>query len=201
MDKIKFLQINTARSFNSITAVSALIQNKSIDIACIQEPYTKFNKVQGFPIRYNVFFRSTTTNPRQRSCIVLRPNKSLSHIFHFNLSTPDIAVLEIRNNKKRTILVSVYIPPTENIDQYLHLIQNILNKFPKEAIIITGDFNGHSALWGGLVTDGRGNKIEDFIFMNSLQLMNSPDDFPTFMSNYNDGVRESWIDLTCVKKS
>ncbi|GBN96370.1 hypothetical protein AVEN_222283-1 [Araneus ventricosus] len=78
-----------------------------------------------------------------------------------------------------------------NLDDDLVALQTVLLNNLQRKIIIFGDFNAKSPIWGKRGSDRRGQKLTDFINHNDLFVINKSDSLPTF--NSPQGV--SWIDL------
>jgi len=70
---------------------------------------------------------------------------------------------------KAVTLCSIYIPPRSEIcDREL---DDLLNQLPSPVLLL-GDFNAHSVVWGGQGTDDRGQKLEDFVARQDLCILN-----------------------------
>ncbi|GBM65620.1 hypothetical protein AVEN_164726-1 [Araneus ventricosus] len=62
-------------------------------------------------------------------------------------------------------------------------------------IVILGDFNAKSSIWGSRNTDKRGNIVHDLINQFDLVVINDRDSLPSF----NGPCGISWIDIMMVK--
>ena len=77
-----------------------------------------------------------------------------------------------------------------------HLFYNyLMEKVGKSNIIISGDFNSHSTMWGSENTNSRDAMVEDFILHNNLQLLNTGEEYTFFTSR-----AKSIIDLTLASQ-
>ena len=88
-------------------------------------------------------------------------------------------------------LCSIYLPPKSTWDQ--SDLTNLVSQLPKP-IVLLGDFNAHSTLWGCVSTNPKGLEITDFSLNCNLCLMNNK------CSTHVDpatGMRSS-LDLTFV---
>ncbi|GBM17932.1 hypothetical protein AVEN_111084-1 [Araneus ventricosus] len=65
---------------------------------------------------------------------------------------------------------AVYLPPHDVISQ--QDLDTLVDQLPTPFILF-GDFNGHSTLWGSVVTNSRGRQIEQLISNNCLCLLNN----------------------------
>ncbi|KFM60477.1 hypothetical protein X975_02635, partial [Stegodyphus mimosarum] len=81
------------------------------------------------------------------------------------------------------------------MDGTLAMLENLMQTMETDNLIITGDFNAKSRVWGSPITDPRGSKIQDFVTAHDMCIINDSDSPPTFT-----GSREnSWIDLTILR--
>ena len=90
------------------------------------------------------------------------------------------------NNKTPITLLSVYIPPAQNI-KLSHLNQLLVSN----NLILAGDFNAKHTLWGSPANDFRGRTIEIFLSVNNLVCLNNGEGTRI---NYNGTL--SHLDLT-----
>ncbi|GBN99949.1 hypothetical protein AVEN_267365-1 [Araneus ventricosus] len=65
---------------------------------------------------------------------------------------------------------SIYLPPHDDIRQ--QDLDTLVDQLPTPFVLLC-DFNGHSALWGSVVTNSRGRYIERFISNICLCLLNN----------------------------
>jgi len=66
-------------------------------------------------------------------------------------------------------------------------------------LLILGDSNGHSHLWGPAAPNSVGHKLEDLIHAHGLTVLNCPDSSPTYTSH--NGSAKSWIDISLASSS
>ena len=67
-------------------------------------------------------------------------------------------------------ICSLYLPPSLPID--LKELDDLLTQLPTPVLLL-GDFNAHSTLWGCNALDSKGKQIEDFVHNNNLCLLNT----------------------------
>lgn len=94
------------------------------------------------------------------------------------------------------ILVCCYISPNvnhETFESFLNDLNRIVDVRDKEIIII-GDFNAWSTVWGSRKTDKRGEAILDWVMSRNFTILN--DGSPTFMTTKT----ESCLDLTICSR-
>ncbi|GBN11689.1 Putative protein in type-1 retrotransposable element R1DM [Araneus ventricosus] len=92
---------------------------------------------------------------------------------------------------KSVLVVSVYSPPKEDFRTTLSELDNCLT-LPHDRIIICGDFNAKSPVWGGQEEDERGRQLLEFILARSLVVLNDDGSLPIFDGHQGN----SWIDVS-----
>lgn len=164
----------------------------------IADPSSHFNWQQFLPTKSN-----DEGNYLVRSLIWT--NKSL-HARQIPIPLPDLTAVKVKLEKQTILAVSVYIPPKESGDILKELISLIrtaiksvsLSPQREVELIIAGDFNRHSLLWGGSKADlprYRGEATEIIDFMADLGLQSLlPQGTLTFKSTQGS----STIDLMLV---
>ena len=115
---------------------------------------------------------------------------------HSQLSlTTTLQATAVRITLHRTItLCSIYISPSDTCNQ--HDLADLLTQLPPP-IVLMGDFNAHSPLWGDKLLDRRGKIVEDFINYNNLCSIN--DKTSTYIHSAT-GAKTS-IDITIADPS
>ena len=149
------------------------------DVVLLQEPVTYKNRLIQIP-SYFEGFPSRTLTTRPRAAIYAKRNLKLIELV--SLQTADCAVALFRSNGLQIVIVSCYLDIT-NKEVITSEITNICqyaasNRFP---LLLGIDTNSHSSLYGP-TTNKRGEKIEEFIMTNHLQVENKGD-IPTFQSS------------------
>jgi len=91
-------------------------------------------------------------------------------------------------------VISFYLQPqtAEGLPDLIQHIQAARKHTPR--ILLLGDSNGHSPLWGPAPTNPQGQKLENLILSEDLIVLNDPNSAPTFTSR--DNRTSSWIDIT-----
>jgi exonuclease III len=67
-------------------------------------------------------------------------------------------------------ICSIYLPPSSPIN--IKDLEDLLAQLPSPVLLV-GDLNAHSPLWGSNNLDNKGKQIEDFINNNNLCLLNT----------------------------
>ena len=92
--------------------------------------------------------------------------------------------------------ISCYAPPNESIKNYTEFLENLEEQIRTQTnsgreVVITGDFNAKSGLWGAVKEDKRGAVLADWVAQNNLVIINAGN-VPTFMRKN----QSSTIDIT-----
>lgn len=127
-----------------------------------------------------------------RACIY--HNKNMNIVGVPSLSSRDLAVAIWSQLDRKLLICSVYLDGTLDINMQMERLQKITD-FSEEneyELLLSGDFNSHSPIWGSVRENARGKAVEEFIVANGLWPLN--DGSPTWR-NYKS---ESAIDLTLV---
>ncbi|XP_023212518.1 uncharacterized protein LOC111615322 [Centruroides sculpturatus] len=119
-------------------------------------------------------------------------NNCLSIMKHDKYSNEFIVTTELMLNNERIIIVNVYFLGKADADRFIDRLQTIVHDFDGINILMVGDLNTHSPVWGGECFDSRGGLLEEFFASNNLYVVNNPYSPPTFTSSRG----ESWIDVT-----
>ncbi|XP_023210407.1 uncharacterized protein LOC111613290 [Centruroides sculpturatus] len=160
---------------------------ETVDVALVQEPYCLRGSIACLRKSFVLLHE-----PSPSAAIVTR-NATIPIFYHSNLSTRRVACATIGTGRNKYVLVSVYCQLTEDLKEILAPLNQILDQLGDERIIIGGDINAHSQLWGDPEDDGRANEFLQFVHAKGLFIINNPDSLPTF----DAPVGQSWVDITC----
>ena len=154
---------------------------------CLQE--TKLNtelfQLRGYSAYHHITSKKIACGG---SSIFIKTN-----ILHRKINTnSEIQAVAIRFTLGRPLtMCSIYIPPDQNVSYYeLH---SLVKELPKP-ILLLGDFNAHSPLWGSHKSNSKGKIIEKLLEDENLCILN--DGTPTFYSSIN--LSPSYLDLTII---
>ena len=102
-------------------------------------------------------------------------------------------IARIRLAHEELLILSCYISPKCTIEEFKDYLDRIetMAQAHRGNIIVAGDFNSASTLWGSDETTGRGSELEETLARCGLFLANEGDT-PTWHSR----GRESFIDIT-----
>ncbi|XP_018578181.1 uncharacterized protein LOC108916417 [Anoplophora glabripennis] len=93
-------------------------------------------------------------------------------------------------------IFSCYFSPNRSLEEFENFLSNLEHTFREIEVIIEGDFNGKSPLWGGEREDRRGIRLAEWLFQMNLRILNEGK-APTF----ERGDSRSHIDITaCTER-
>lgn len=194
----RIIQQNLGRSRVAWAQLGQHLCENHTSIALIQEPYTlHFNIPTSTRYRvlsYNDIDNTLTEQSRPRAAILTQPNIYAMLISQF--TTRDICVAEVTIQNKNIIIASVYLPPADDVDLHLQIIQELCQKYPRN-VIVCGDFNAHHLEWGSTSTNSRGRDIIDLFSALDFHLLNLGST-PTFYTIRNNVEYTSIVDLSFV---
>ena len=75
----------------------------------------------------------------------------------------------ITDHNSIAITLCLYLPPNLNVTK--DNLHNIFSQLPSP-VLLMGDFNAHSILWGNTTTNQRGHMVENFLSEQDLCLLN-----------------------------
>lgn len=147
---------------------SLLYDNKPIAV-CLQETLLKDSdniSFKGYDIYNKTVISPADGRATGGSSILVR--KDTPHKL-INLDSPLQAVAVTISTHKTISICSVYIPPRSAIVD--KEIDNLLNQLPSP-ILLLGDFNAHSEIWGCNDLDDKGRKLEDLCTRHDFCILN-----------------------------
>jgi ribonuclease HI len=169
MDTQIFLQWNCRGLRANIDEIQILTQHFQPAVFSLQE--IKLSKDNPFNLRHYTHFShnpySSDTRPHGGVSLLIRKNIPHSQI---NLNTPIQAVAAAVSCHRPISVCSIYIPPHSSVNE--KDLDDLVLQLPSP-VLIMGDFNAHSPVWGGDKLDTRGRMIEQFITNNNLCILNN----------------------------
>ncbi|XP_035223815.1 uncharacterized protein LOC118196462 [Stegodyphus dumicola] len=185
---LSFVQCNLQ---NSRAATALMFQtqfHKNIPIALLQDCHIN---------RDNTLTGSTTQNKIYNSI-----NMKATIVYNGPLTptlwkaTQHTVSIVINCQDGDIFITSAYFPPSTDIDRILPELDYLrFLKFTN--IIIGGDFNASSSLWGSPIEDSRSAQLLDFVESNRLVIINDTNAPPTFQTIRAKG----WPDVTIASES
>ena len=187
---LTFEQINLASRSLSLPALE-LWMNDSAPclVAVIEAPWHLRNN--GFRSNRHIWLRSS---PQGESLcgLFIREDINFSVV---SVSSPSPRVIAITVHTPAGLIgvISFYVQHTsgnglEAVDEAFNLL-----KRKTDRILLLGDGNGHSYLWGPEHPNEIGRLWEDFISANQLVVASDPSGPPTF---FDQDHRPHWLDIT-----
>jgi len=165
----KILQWNIRGLQANREELDIILSHLQPSVICLQETFLKKNKIftfKGYSCYHNY---ATEVNGVAHGGSSILVKSSTPHT-QINLHT-NLQAVAVRVTCHKTITVcSIYLPPSDvfnSTDFY-----DLLNQLPSPVLIV-GDFNAHSTLWGCTKVDRRGKIIEDLITKSNLCILNN----------------------------
>lgn len=178
---IKLGQLNLQNSNRATSEARQIMHDRD-------QPYSINGAVKGFGLTTtNMVLGNQELDERPMAVIVCKSRKEPLHLQQY--STKYFTVCKITTPAGQLILVSGYFQCADQIDPYLIHLQNILDDFKGEEILISIDASAHFHLWYSNEDDQKGFEMAEFIDHNNLTILNRRYQPPTHKSGTN-------IDLT-----
>ena len=170
--------------------IELLISKYSPAAICLQETLLTPHQTQTFK-HYSAYYKSGI-NGHGGVCILVK-NKFIHSQVQFQADLQALSVCITINNKRYTV-ASVYVPPSEAINElaFDRMIISVSSRY-----LILGDFNGHSHWWGANQENERGKIVEKLIDRHNLILLN--DSVHTRFNTYHQ--TSSLLDLSLCHPS
>jgi len=166
---LNILQWNMRGYCNNYSDLQLLINEREPHIICLQETHCLQNFQPHVPKQYFGYFHnfSDIIFPKHGTALLI--DKRIPHKIIDLPSTISLVAAEI-NLKTKFTIVSMYIPPRQDIN--IQDLQNIVSHLTGKVILV-GDMNGWSPLWGSADVNSRGSIIENFILAANLCILNT----------------------------
>ncbi|XP_054153607.1 uncharacterized protein LOC128952269 [Oppia nitens] len=188
--KLKVLQCNLQRKR---TTLNELIQNHkdNYDIALVQEPYVSNIGEIRCPKSIEVIQQKSDTDVKS-AILIFNPN--IKYLIQSKYSNSNITTIDILLKTYSIRLCSIYNPPHTDISSKLSTLSEI--KKTSKYLIIGGDVNAKHLSWTKVLNnDDNGNKIENFLIINDMEVLNVGN-VPTFQTTRGENLLQSIIDIT-----
>nr|XP_015922911.2 uncharacterized protein LOC107451358 [Parasteatoda tepidariorum] len=197
MATIKVDQINLHNSIAASSLMAKRLNDGELDIALIQEPWTRKGRIMGLNVKgFNIFYDTRCDLPR--TCIVARSNLNALNLVNF-LNRDLVAVkLKFYDNKTISdfVIASAYLPYEEK-DPLAVITRALIVHCSSSCRFIFGcDANAHHTVWGSSNCNQRGDVLMEHILVFNLYVLNKCNE-PTFVTCN----RREVIDLTLCNSS
>lgn len=195
---MRVIQINLQHCKAASAILTDKFQKNHFDIALVQEPWIRENKVKGLVGGGEVVHQSNFSHIKTRTCIFIKP--TLKKVFLPDLSNGDLTsiklyIVEKNGFERQVVICSAYFPcpPLNFPGSSGHLITKVTDycRSHNLQLIVGCDANAHHLAWGSSNTNTRGVDVMDFITLTNLEVVNVGNE-PTF-STVN---RREVLDLT-----
>ena len=137
-------------------------------MAFIQEPYTIHNKVIGITKIYRTF---TSSVGRSLTATVVTTNQ-IDALLMKEVTNKDTVLVELMLGNLKFYAANMFLDITEQPDKTNELINYILQLANTSGLLITMESNSRSRTWHDKLTNGRGEKLEEFLIPKQLFIMN-----------------------------
>lgn len=174
---LKILQWNIRGYCNNYSNLQLLLSDTDADIVCLQETKCKQSHTPCTPKKYIGYFFNRYNSSKEGVAILIK--KSIPHQI-INSTSPLCCTSVQINLSIRFTILSLYLPPQETIHPSMldSLITNIL-----PPVLILGDLNAWSSLWGSPKSNNRGITVEAFIDNSNMTVL--IDGSPTHLSTHD----------------
>lgn len=194
-ERIRIGQLNAQSSSACIDEIRNVAKDHGLDIIIIQEPYIIrgiIPKMAGIRTYYK-------GNESKVATLVFDQN--IEVLFDRQLTNTHHVVVKIHKGNYAVNLVNSYFQFNEIVETHLNSWDKIVRELGNENIIFAGDVNSKSLYWYSddsrmtgqtIEAFNRGQKIEEFILENNMEVCNTYGELPTYSSH----VGGSNIDIT-----
>lgn len=177
---MRLLQINLNRCREAHDLLESTCGQQEIDICLVTEP----NKARVTGVRWKI-------DDEKDAAIWLNDEREASgrHGGGKGFAWAEVAGV---------LYYSCYFSPNRSLEDFQCFLDEVgvsLDHANSDKVIITGDFNAASVVWGSADTCGRGAAVLDWLAQRDLHVMNDGQ-IPTFSRRGRNGVQESYLDLT-----
>lgn len=163
------LQWNIRGAHSNLQELQLIVENYNPTALCLQETMQKDSNIITLR-RYDHFFlNSTARDGRASGGVSLFVLKTLPHSQIDLVGNIQAVAVRLSLHKPIT-LCSLYLPPSSPLCSTE--LDDLIAQLPTPVLLL-GDFNSHSTLWGCGSLNTRGKIIEDFINNNNLCLLNN----------------------------
>lgn len=162
------------------------VKKRKLNILSLNEPYFNKNIITDFSSDLKIYFHPEAP----RSAILV---DSSVHNDCLAFRSRDVVAITFEHEGLDCFFITSYTPPSEPLDSNLRIIDSLISRYFNRVIILCGDFNAKSTVWGPS-ENRRGADLNDFFVQHQLIVINDPNGPPTF----NSVIGKSWIDVICT---
>jgi len=159
------------------------LANTSVDILCIQEPYSTDGRVRGFSDLQARVIQPTSGVPM---AAIIVNNQDIDILQLDVEGSRHVVAVQIVTDFCDFYLFSAYFQFSHPVEPYLDTLDKCISRIKRNninsQIIISADVNALSSSWYSRTTDERGEMIEELIAAHNLTVLNQASRFTTFSS-------------------
>lgn len=185
MSELTLLSNNIGHTAAASDTLRAVADETSAALVMLQEPLLnrRNQRIQGWGS--NPCQTPASLSTSSRVCTVTVSG----HIgnVHVISAMPDkIAVNRITWQGIHILLINVYLSPRVSIEAELQALAALISESREQNIILAGDWNSRSELWGDRTTDERAELVTAFALNHGLEIYPNASPLPTFV-HVNEG--------------
>ncbi|KAL0278094.1 UNVERIFIED_CONTAM: hypothetical protein PYX00_000003 [Menopon gallinae] len=160
-----------AKSAAAFDDLRARWRRYDFDFVVMQEPpVTPTSRVMNLEGMIAVMPRNV--GKRKLSCVYVREDiDAVAEVTDQEWLT----AIHVSVGRLRFMVVNVYLSPSQPVEEKLAEVTDLLGRRSNVGILLCGDVNGQSPLWYGRQNNPRGRLIENFLQVNSLEVVNRYD--------------------------
>ena len=182
--KLKVTQINLSRSRSAQAVLEDRVQREELDTCILSEVNRKILKRR--ITKHETWIGDDTAD----SAIWIAGNHRVT--IKTKSSTRGLSKVILEDD---TLILSCYFSPNRPANEYTEYLETIEQEIVRHRgrVLIAGDFNAYSTLWGSDHNDARGLETEETLARHLLFVCNTGTE-PTYCS----GRHTSYIDITAT---
>ncbi|CAB0033464.1 unnamed protein product [Trichogramma brassicae] len=181
-NRLVILQINAAHAREVNHEIRLKAVETGIQVAAIQEPYCQKDLLPGMGLHVSSVFEKQYHNKKTGAAISCF-TKDITMLKLTELCEHNVSCVELTGSFGTFILVSVYCKFSRKTAEFITHLDKIMRMRNGREILICGDLNAKSPMWGSPCSDENGILFEEFLANNGLVVLNDNRGVPTFRSS------------------
>ncbi|CAB0037853.1 unnamed protein product [Trichogramma brassicae] len=153
-----------------------------IHVAAIQEPYCLKDLLPGMGLHASSVFEKQYHNNKTGAAISCF-TKDITMLKLTDLCEHNVSCVELTGSFGTFILVSIYCKFSRKTADFITHLDKIMRMRNGREILICGDLNAKSPMWGSPYSDKNGTLFEEFLANHGLVVLNDNRGVPTFRSS------------------
>lgn len=193
---MNFVQINIQSMYAKREFLENYLAQTSVDVVLLGETWERENKT--FNVRGYRLFSKPRSDGYGGVGILLKHTINIDTVSLPTFEFIEAIAVKTRNLDRNILIMSIYVAPAVNAVERLSTVRDFQKLFEwierQNDLIIGGDMNAHSRVWGCSGSCVRGKQLENLIVNSNIVLLN--DGRPTRVAKVNGTA--SAIDITLV---